>query len=466
MDFMVLKSQMFHSIIARRILIRALLFSTAMTVLPLMQFVHFDGPVEPLFLNSLNCTPISTESNEYSLSFGVLKPVFALALPVMGSIQCQENENVTINVFDELVQNGFLDNEMKALCVGEGSNSAVSALGELGFDNTVGVDRHPFFSLWKKRFVYELDFKDNSFDFVYSRALQRVSVPALLVLEIERVLRPGGFGAMLVAAHDYSSSSLIRSATPVSSFIKSSDVVHVSGIGYFTLVVFKKRFDTVASFEHFRLPKECPSVENNKPYMRFLEPLVVESPGRVEAKMSFLPNFMNISSRNRLVYINIGAGESVSSSITDWFKPFYPVQSRSINVYVVDHDPFALSSYVKKPGITFVYHPDLAGSKGIAGVNIIEDLSAPAENEGFDFVSWFKETVAPADFVVLMMNAKEVELKLLFRLFESGSICHVDELFLRCSDGTDCKDNHCGECSNVFKGLRSSGVYVHQWWGD
>ncbi|CBI16304.3 unnamed protein product, partial [Vitis vinifera] len=94
-----------------------------------------------------------------------------------------------------------------------------------------------------------------------------------------------------------------------------------------------------------------------------------------------------------------------------------------------------------------------------------EDLSMPLYAEGFDFVHWFKETVVAGDFVVLMMNAREVELKLLFELFKSGAICLVDEIFLHCSEGVDCNTATCKDCMTLFKGLRNSGVFVHQWWG-
>ncbi|XP_057509134.1 uncharacterized protein LOC130791819 [Actinidia eriantha] len=221
----------------------------------------------------------------------------------------------------------------------------------------------PVFLALVETFRVELDFKDNYFDFVFSRALDKVSFPALLVLEIEHVLQPGGTSAMLVGASSFYSGGLIRSATPVSSFLKSSSVVHVCGIRSLTLVIFKKRFDNVAFFQHYRLPSECLSITNNKRFIEFMEPLD-ENSGPIEMKLSYLPEFMNISSRNRFIYINIGAGELVNSSISEMFKPFYPMEPRAFNNYVVDHNTSVLSSYVKNPIVTFVYHPGLAGGQG------------------------------------------------------------------------------------------------------
>ena len=86
------------------------------------------------------------------------------------------------------------------------------------------------------------------------------------------------------------------------------------------------------------------------------------------------------------------------------------------------------------------------------------------EEEKFDFLAWFKETVQYADFVVLKMNAGSVELKFLSDIFENGAICYVDELFLKCPErGGDASK---GSCMDIYKDLRSNGVYVHQWWGD
>lgn len=459
-----LKWQILYGSLARRLFLRACLFASVLAIVPLVQIVREARAVEPFAVNFEDC-PLDVSSNPLLFRVDYLRPLSALVFPLFGALPCKGPENSTIRVFRELMEMDLLDNEAKTLCVGVGSGSAISALRELGFSNALGVDRHPFFSLLRKRFIYELDFKENSFDFVFSRALDKVSVPALLMLEIERVLRPGGIGAILVGAHDYNSGSLIRSATPVSSFLKSSNVVHVSGINSFTLVVFEKRFDTVSSFEYFRLSDECPSVKNNRPFVKNLESLVEENSGHCETQLSYLPKFMNISSRNRLIYINIGAGEYVSSSIENLIKPFYTVNSRTSDIYVIDHDTSALSAYVRKPGITFVYHPGLAGRNAISRPVSDEDLSMPLYAEGFDFVHWFKETVVAGDFVVLMMNAREVELKLLFELFKSGAICLVDEIFLHCSEGVDCNTATCKDCMTLFKGLRNSGVFVHQWWG-
>ncbi|KAK2987757.1 hypothetical protein RJ640_016352 [Escallonia rubra] len=412
MDYKAVRWQILRGSLAKRLILKAFLFTLAMLVISFVRIANDVRTVEPRMLDlDFDECPLNFGSIPYLNFTGFFKPVSALAYPLLGLIMsppCKESENLTMNVFKELMEKDLLDSGARALCVGEGSASAVSALGELGFSNAFGVERHPFFSLLQKRFVYELDFKDNYFDFAFSRALDKVSVPALLVLEIERVLRPGGTGAMLVDGPNYYSGSLVRSATPVSSFLKSSNVVHVCGIGSFTLVIFKKRFDGFGFFEHYRLPDECPSVANNRPYRKYIEPLVDEK-----------------------------AGELVNSSITKTFQPNYPIRPQAFDVYIVDHNTSILTSYLK-PGITFVYHPGLVGDEPASNLVPDEYLIAPLDEGGFDFIRWFKETVGDGGFVVLMMNARVPELKILFELFETGAICRVDELFLRCSDSVDC----------------------------
>ncbi|KAH6766266.1 hypothetical protein C2S52_017249 [Perilla frutescens var. hirtella] len=437
-----LKCHLLRGPLLRRIVLRAFMLMLAVIVLYLTATSREARLIDPLTTNSDEC-PFGLLSN--------LTGISNFARPLFGEspASCKERENLTKAVFEELMEKNFLQSDARVLCVGERSASAVLALRHLGFFNAFGVDRHPFFSLLKRRFVYELSFEDNHFDFVLSEDLDRVSIPALLVLEMERVLRPGGTGAMLVAARgDYTGAAR--------GFFKSSDVVYVCRVGSFNVVVFKKRPESFASFEHFQLPASCPCIENNRPFMKYIEPL-----GQFQTQLSYLPDSMNISSRNRLIYINLGAGEYAKASVAKMSRPYCSNHHAAFEVFIIDHKTSVLSSFVMDPGMNFVYHPALAGDVIVPDVTSDEFLSAPVDEEGFDFVRWFKETVSDGDFVVLMMKAKLAELNILVELFESGAICHVDELFLRCSDAADC-----GDCMNLFKSLRKSGVYVHQWLGD
>lgn len=476
MDYKALKYQILHGYIARRVLLRTFMIASAISLFPLLHVLSGGNPAFFAPASSDNCAADSGNLGQFMLSGAYLIPEWML-VPIWGSIEsveCKEDVNLTVNVVGELMSKHLLDYSAKALCAGEGSSACVYALHELGFSNACGVYGHPFFSLKQKHLVYELSYDDNSFDFVISRDLDKVSVPALLVLEIERVLKPGGIGAMLVGVSGSNPNSLIRSATPVSSLLKASSVVHVGfmndfSLGVmndFTLVVFKKTVENVGFFGQYRLPDNCPSIIKSKPFIDLMEPLVEEKPMESRPKNSYLPKFIDVSLAKQMTYIVIGAGEHLNSAHVNWFLPSYPVDIRAFNIYFVDHNTSVLSSYVKKPGINFVYYPGLVGSKGTSNLGDDPEFDPYLGIEGFDILAWFKETVKHADFVVVKMNTGELELKFLVELFETGAICSVNELFLHCSDPLQGIGEMKGGCMDLFKGLRSTGVFVHQWWGN
>jgi hypothetical protein len=155
----------------------------------------------------------------------------------------------------------------------------------------------------------------------------------------------------------------------------------------------------------------------------------------------------------------------MNSSVSSWFLPSYPADHSTFNIFFVDHNTSVLLSCVKKPGVTFIYYPGLAGDEATLDPDL-EEFDPSMGDEGFDFLAWFRETVQYADFVVLKMKAGEVELNFLSGLFKSGAICFIDELFLSCSDQDGEKGRVKGDCMDLFKSLRNTGVYVHQWWGE
>jgi hypothetical protein len=96
------------------------------------------------------------------------------------------------------------------------------------------------------------------------------------------------------------------------------------------------------------------------------------------------------------------------------------------------------------------------------------------EIEGFDFAEWLKNTVTEKDFVVMKMDVEGTEFDLIPRLFETGAICLIDEIFLechynrwqRCCPGQRSSkyEKTYGQCLDLFTSLRDRGVLVHQWW--
>ncbi|KGN58954.1 uncharacterized protein LOC101213900 [Cucumis sativus] len=472
MNLKAVKWQIIHGALARRIVVRIFLLALAVSAVPLLHiFMGADFGVIPSVIFRDCAVKYGDVEAKVSRGSYMFQGHFLNSIWVpFVAMHCEEYKNLTTNVVAELMEKKLLNHTAKSLCVGEGSGSAVLALRDIGFSDVIGVGQHRFFSLRRKQFVYELDFKSGYFDFVFSRDLDRYSVPALLVLEIERVLRPGGIGAVIVSTSESMPNNLIRAATPVSSLLKTSTVMHVGHVNNLTLVVFKKKFEEYRHLEEPRLSSECRSLTRNKPLIPKLEPLVKERPVGFDKKLSYLPKFVDVSSGKRLIYVNIGTGKRLNHTNTDWFPPSYPVARRDFNVYFVDHDMSSLATHIHNPGVTFVYHPALAGTDQTTDSDDAADDEdeEPYIDDEFDFLSWFKETVQHSDFVVLKMDAGKEELKFLSDLFESGVICWVDEVFLSCRDGVDEEDGDLKkrECTDLYKDLRNSGVYVHQWFLD
>ncbi|XLU30099.1 hypothetical protein S245_066165 [Arachis hypogaea] len=93
--------------------------------------------------------------------------------------------------------------------------------------------------------------------------------------------------------------------------------------------------------------------------------------------------------------------------------------------------------------------------------------------KGFDFAAWLKNTVSKNDFVVVKMDVEGTKFDLIPRLFETGAICLVDEIFLECHYNRwqrCCPGQRSAkygktydQCLQLFNSLRQSGVLVHQW---
>ncbi|RVW63800.1 hypothetical protein CK203_053723 [Vitis vinifera] len=94
--------------------------------------------------------------------------------------------------------------------------------------------------------------------------------------------------------------------------------------------------------------------------------------------------------------------------------------------------------------------------------------------EGFDFANWLKNSVSERDFVVMKMDVEGTEFDLIPRLFETGAICLIDEIFLEChynrwqrccpGERSSKYQKTYDQCLDLFSNLRNSGVLVHQWW--
>lgn len=59
------------------------------------------------------------------------------------------------------------------------------------------------------------------------------------------------------------------------------------------------------------------------------------------------------------------------------------------------------------------------------------------------------------DFVVLKVDAEKNGMMLLRKLFSSGAMCFIDELFFHCLNTTSNQDTVCRDCFHFIEALRS-----------
>ena len=86
----------------------------------------------------------------------------------------------------------FLNPDSRCLCLGARTGQEVVALREMGIKNVVGIDIVPHKPYVIEGDIHDLDFDDNSFDFVYTNIIDHSLNPQKMISEIERVLKVGG----------------------------------------------------------------------------------------------------------------------------------------------------------------------------------------------------------------------------------------------------------------------------------
>lgn len=86
----------------------------------------------------------------------------------------------------------FLTPEKRCLCLGARTGQEVVALKELGVTDVVGIDIVPCEPHVVVGDIHNLEYEDNSFDFVYTNIIDHSIDPKKMVSEIERVLKNDG----------------------------------------------------------------------------------------------------------------------------------------------------------------------------------------------------------------------------------------------------------------------------------
>lgn len=412
-------------------------------------------------------------------------------------------------MFQDLIAAGYLSQNSKSLCVETPIGQDVAALKEIGVVDAIGISKKASPPLVVSGHVQNLRFKDNTFDFVFCGGgkLDDSVRTFDFASEIARTLKPEGFLAVHTRSNDtysfHSFLGLFNSFELISS--RNIDGFD-SSMPFIREVVLKKQTEILHRWDtEFNGDTEtkCNVPGHKQELVRNAEPLIIEEPPkpwltlkRNIKNIKYLPSMVDISFKQRYVYVDVGA-RSYGSSIGSWFRKQYPKQNKTFEIYAIEADKTFHEEYNTKKAVTLVPYaawvrnetlffeinrdPGKKAEENGRGMGRIQPVQSSAnfigdvdKIRGFDFAHWLKKTVSERDFVVMKMDVEGTEFDLIPRLFETGAICLIDEIFLechynrwqRCCPGVRSSKylKTYDQCVELFTTLRQSGVLVHQWW--
>ncbi|KAJ1381265.1 S-adenosyl-L-methionine-dependent methyltransferase [Sesbania bispinosa] len=410
-------------------------------------------------------------------------------------------------VFQDLIAEGSLSPNSRALCIDTPTGEDVLALKEVGVVDSVGIFKKPSPPLIVKGEGRRQPFSGDAFEFEFSGngGLERSPRPAEFAAEVSRTLRPGGFLAVHTAARDAYSFNSFLELFNCCELIRTREINGVDSSPVLEILMKKKmpEFQTSDSSSNGNSVNKCSIPGYKREIVKNAEALIVEEPlkpwitlKRNLKNIKYLTSLVDISFKNRYVYVDVGA-RSYGSSIGSWFRKQYPKQNRTFEVYAIEADKAFHEEYRTKKGITFLPYAAwvrnetlffeitrdpskkvMMKGRGMGRINPVQTSSSHMGDmdkiQGFDFANWLKSVVTSRDFVVVKMDVEGTEFHLIPRLIQTGAICLIDELFLechynrwqRCCPGQRSAkyQKTYSECLDLFASLRNIGVLVHQWW--
>lgn len=417
------------------------------------------------------------------------------------------------SVFQDLMAEGHLSPTFKSLCVETPTGQDVYALKEIGVPDSVGIFKKAFKPLVISSKTNRIPFDDDTFDFVFSGhgGIDKASWPLVLASEISRTLKPEGFVVVHVKAKDTYSFNSFLDLFNSCKLIKSHNIDgYDSSMPYIREIILQKQsgfFGRGVKEPSGNSVDKCSVPEHKRELVRNAEPLIAKEPlkpwitlKRNIKNIKYLPSMADISFKNRYVYVDVGA-RSYGSSIGSWFRKQYPKQNRTFNVYAIEADKAFHEEYRVKKGVTLLPYAAWVRNETLSfeinhdpgqevkdrgrGMGRIQPVKLTKQGDesfngevdeiqGFDFAMWLKKTVTDKDFVVMKMDVEGTEFDLIPRLFETGAICLIDEIFLEChynrwqrccpGERSSKYEKTYGQCLELLTSLRESGVLVHQWW--
>ncbi|KOM52663.1 hypothetical protein LR48_Vigan09g132200 [Vigna angularis] len=411
-------------------------------------------------------------------------------------------------IFQDLIADGFLSPNSRALCIDTPAGEDVLALKEVGIVDSVGIFKKPSPPLILHGDGRWHPFSGDSFDFEFSGngGLERSPRPAEFAAEICRTLRPGGFAAVHAAVRDaYSFDSLLE-LFKCCELIRTREINGVESSLVLEILLKKKKENLnlqMESVDSGNFGNKCSVPGYKRGMVKNAEALIEEEPlkpwtllKKNVKNVKYLTSFVDITFKNRYVYVDVGA-RNYGSSIGSWFRKQYPKQNRTFEIYAIEADKSFHEEYREKRGVTLLPYAAWVRNetlffeitrdpskqvtvkgRAMGRINPVQTSSSHMGDmdkiQGFDFAEWLNSAVTKRDFVVVKMDVEGTEFHLIPRLIQTGAICLIDELFLechynrwqRCCPGQRSRKYHktYSQCLNLFTSLRSYGVLVHQWW--
>ncbi|XP_031103302.1 uncharacterized protein LOC116006921 [Ipomoea triloba] len=411
------------------------------------------------------------------------------------------------SVFQDLIAEGFLNPYWKALCVDTEKGPDVFALREIGVSDSVGIFKKASKPLVVSGQGIKQPFDDNSFDFIFSGAgmIDKSKKPADFAGEICRTLKPEGFLVVHTGSKDtYSFNSLIGLFN-CCKLVKSRDIDGFDSklLSIREIIMQKEGEGDSHGLRNPNSGTKCSVPDYKLQLIRKAEPLIMEEPKKpwITLKknignIKYLTSMADINFKQRYVYVDVGS-RSYGSSIVSWFKKQYPKQNKTFEIYAIEADKTFHQEYKTKKAVTLLPYAawvkneslffeinqtpgdkDVVKGRGMGRIQPVQSSANAVSDvdriQAFDFAEWLKSAVSERDYVVMKMDVEGTEFDLIPRLFETGAICLIDELFLEChynrwqkccpGERSSKYEKTYDQCMDVFTSLRESGVLVHQWW--
>eukprot|EP00246_Nothoceros_aenigmaticus_P006062 TRINITY_DN18808_c0_g2_i1.p1 TRINITY_DN18808_c0_g2~~TRINITY_DN18808_c0_g2_i1.p1 ORF type:complete len:332 (+),score=41.76 TRINITY_DN18808_c0_g2_i1:158-1153(+) len=300
----------------KRLLLRTLLSSLALGVLPLLLMI-FDG----------TCLGPARAGN------WVLRNWDGWATQLRRKQEEQRKQGIHVphSVFQDLMKINLLKPRDKALCIGlAGGQQEALALKEIGLLDATCLDLADGMAS-----IQGHSFPNDTFDFEFFNVDDLALFPSSFVQEIERTLKPGGVAVLhLSFQQEGAATSLmpVPFARTSIELLKQSSVVHTRQVDNSSFEIGFRKHMLVDLLMDELSKRHCVVTDETRSAITYAEPLIAQEPLKpwktfkenIKA-IVYLSTVTDLHNYSRHFYIDIGA-RNYGSSIGSWFKNQYPKQ--------------------------------------------------------------------------------------------------------------------------------------------